>query len=54
MVRVVTLLCVGILCSAAWLGLLILTGFATVTVGIGLLGALFVTGMSSRPDHSTR
>lgn len=53
MVRVVTLLCVGILCSVAWLGLLIVTGFAAVTVGVGLLGALFITGMSSRPDRTT-
>ena len=54
MVRVVTLLCLGILCSVAWLGLLIITGFASVTVGVGLLGALFITGTSSRPDHGTQ
>lgn len=53
MARVVTLVCVGILCSAAWLGLLIVTGFSTVALGVGLLGALFVTGMSPRPDRTS-
>jgi hypothetical protein len=53
MVRLVTLISVGILCSAAWLGLLIVTGFATVSVCVGLLGALFLTGTSSRPNRTT-
>lgn len=51
--RGVTLVCVSILCSAVWLGLLIATQFATIIVSLGLLGALFVIGASSRPNQST-
>ncbi|HEY8684567.1 MAG TPA: hypothetical protein VIO57_03065 [Chloroflexota bacterium] len=54
MVRVVTLIGVGILCSAAWLGLLIVTGFAAPSVGVGLLGALFITGTSAHPDRTAK
>lgn len=51
--RGVTLVCVGILCAAVWLGLLVATRFATITVSLGLLGALFVIGASSRPNQTT-
>ena len=51
--RVVTIIGVGTLCSAGWLGLLIVTGFATVPVCVGLLGALLVTGTSSHPNRTT-
>jgi hypothetical protein len=53
MARVVTLIGVGILCSAVWLELLVATRFATITVSLGLLGALVVIGMSERPDRTT-
>lgn len=37
----------GVLCSLSWLAMLVATGFAPVTVSIGLLVALFVTGLST-------
>jgi hypothetical protein len=45
--RSLILFVIAVLSSSVWLGLLVATSFASVTVSAGLLAVLFVMGVSS-------
>jgi hypothetical protein len=46
-VRLLALILAGLLCALVWLAVLVVTGFSTPVLGIGLLGVLMLMGRSA-------